>query len=52
MPRRFSAEYGLAVNPEARIEDIPVGMRQRVEIPQGIVSRALRSSSSMSRRPC
>ena len=28
----LSAEYGLAVNPEARIEDIPVGMRQRVEI--------------------
>ena len=28
----LSAEYGLAVNPNARIEDIPVGMRQRVEI--------------------
>ncbi len=28
----LSAEYGLAVNPKARIEDIPVGMRQRVEI--------------------
>jgi len=28
----LSREYGLAVNPNARIEDIPVGMRQRVEI--------------------
>lgn len=28
----LSKEYGLAVNPNARIEDIPVGMRQRVEI--------------------
>ena len=28
----LSAEYGLAVNPNARIADIPVGMRQRVEI--------------------
>ena len=28
----LSQEYGLAVNPNAKIEDIPVGMRQRVEI--------------------
>ncbi len=28
----LSQEYGLAVNPTAKIEDIPVGMRQRVEI--------------------
>ena len=28
----LSQEYGLAVNPKARIGDIPVGMRQRVEI--------------------
>ena len=28
----LSEEYGLNVNPDARIEDIPVGMRQRVEI--------------------
>ena len=28
----LSREYGLAVNPKAKIEDIPVGMRQRVEI--------------------
>ncbi len=28
----LSQEYGLHVNPESKIEDIPVGMRQRVEI--------------------
>ena len=28
----LSKEYGLTVNPNAKIEDIPVGMRQRVEI--------------------
>ena len=28
----LSKEYGLNVNPNARIADIPVGMRQRVEI--------------------
>ena len=28
----LSKEYGLVVNPNAKIEDIPVGMRQRVEI--------------------
>ena len=28
----LSEEYGLYVNPTAKIEDIPVGMRQRVEI--------------------
>ena len=28
----LSGEYGLHVNPNAKIEDIPVGMRQRVEI--------------------
>jgi ABC-type uncharacterized transport system ATPase subunit len=30
--RRLSAEYGLEVNPEAVVEDIPVGVQQRVEI--------------------
>jgi len=30
--KSLSKAYGLAVNPDARIEDIPVGMRQRVEI--------------------
>ena len=39
IPRRCRSEYGLAVNPNARIEDIPVGMRQRVEILEGAVSR-------------
>jgi simple sugar transport system ATP-binding protein len=30
--RRLSLEYGLEVDPDAVIEDIPVGLRQRVEI--------------------
>ena len=29
---RFSREYGLAVDPKAVIEDLPVGIQQRVEI--------------------
>ena len=30
--RRLSAEYGLEVNPDAVVEDLPVGAQQRVEI--------------------
>jgi simple sugar transport system ATP-binding protein len=30
--RELSAQYGLAVDPEALIEDLPVGVQQRVEI--------------------
>ena len=30
--RALSAQYGLAVDPEALIEDLPVGVQQRVEI--------------------
>jgi simple sugar transport system ATP-binding protein len=30
--RSLSAEYGLAVDPEAIVEDLPVGVQQRVEI--------------------
>ncbi len=30
--RRLSAEYGLEVDPDAVVEDIPVGVQQRVEI--------------------
>jgi simple sugar transport system ATP-binding protein len=30
--RRLSEEYGLAVDPTARIRELPVGMQQRVEI--------------------
>ncbi len=30
--RRLSAEYGLQVDPDARVEDLPVGVQQRVEI--------------------
>ncbi len=29
---RFAAEYGLAVDPDAVVEDLPVGLQQRVEI--------------------
>jgi ABC-type multidrug transport system ATPase subunit len=30
--RTLSEQYGLAVNPEALVEDLPVGVQQRVEI--------------------
>lgn len=30
--RRLAADYGLAVDPDARVADLPVGARQRVEI--------------------
>lgn len=30
--RRLSSDYGLRVNPDAYIEDLPVGLQQRVEI--------------------
>jgi ABC-type uncharacterized transport system ATPase subunit len=30
--RRLSADYGLEVNPDAVVEDLPVGVQQRVEI--------------------
>jgi general nucleoside transport system ATP-binding protein len=30
--RRFADEYGLDVDPDARVEDLPVGVQQRVEI--------------------
>jgi general nucleoside transport system ATP-binding protein len=30
--RRLSEEYGLAVDPEALVEEVPVGVQQRVEI--------------------
>jgi ABC-type uncharacterized transport system ATPase subunit len=30
--RRLSAEYGLEVDPDALVEDLPVGLQQRVEI--------------------
>jgi simple sugar transport system ATP-binding protein len=30
--RRLAAEYGLAVDPDARVGDLPVGAQQRVEI--------------------
>lgn len=30
--RRLSAEYGLSVDPDARVADLPVGAKQRVEV--------------------
>jgi len=30
--RALAAEHGLAVDPDARIEDLPIGIRQRVEL--------------------
>jgi simple sugar transport system ATP-binding protein len=30
--RRLAADYGLDVDPEAKVEDLPVGLQQRVEI--------------------
>jgi simple sugar transport system ATP-binding protein len=38
--RQLSEEYGLAVNPDARIQDLPVGTQQRVEILKAFYRRA------------
>jgi general nucleoside transport system ATP-binding protein len=38
--RELSERYGLEVNPDARIEDLPVGVRQRVEIIKALLRRA------------
>lgn len=38
--RRLSEAYGLAVNPEALVEDLPVGVQQRVEIIKALVRQA------------
>src|SRR5258708_2947232 len=35
-----SRRYGLAANPDARIEDLPVGVQQRVEIIKALVRDA------------
>ncbi len=40
--RRLSGEYGLEVDPDAVVEDLPVGVQQRVEDPE----------SARARRPC
>jgi general nucleoside transport system ATP-binding protein len=36
----LSQQYGLNVNPDARIEDLPVGVRQRVEILKALYRRS------------
>src|SRR5690606_4504864 len=36
----LSTRYGLAVNPHALVEDLPVGVRQRVEIVKALYRQA------------
>jgi simple sugar transport system ATP-binding protein len=38
--RRLSEQYGLSVDPDAKIEDIPVGVQQRVEILKALANEA------------
>ena len=38
--RELSDRYGLAVDPDARVEDLPVGVQQRVEILKALVRDA------------
>ena len=38
--REVSERYGLPVNPDARIEELPVGVQQRVEIVKALVREA------------
>ncbi|HEY2508160.1 MAG TPA: ABC transporter ATP-binding protein [Streptosporangiaceae bacterium] len=38
--RELSERYGLQVNPDARIEDLPVGIQQRVEIIKALLRQA------------
>ncbi|MCE8458615.1 ABC transporter ATP-binding protein, partial [Rhodovulum sulfidophilum] len=38
--RKLAADYGLEVDPDARIEDLGVGMRQRVEILKALYRQA------------
>jgi general nucleoside transport system ATP-binding protein len=38
--RELSQAYGLRVDPDARVEDLPVGVQQRVEIVKALVRRA------------
>ncbi|HXR74308.1 ABC transporter ATP-binding protein [Actinocrinis sp.] len=38
--REVSERYGLPINPDARIEDLPVGVQQRVEIVKALVREA------------
>jgi len=38
--RNLSSKYGLAVNPDARIDELPVGVQQRVEIIKALANDA------------
>ena len=38
--QELSEQYGLQVNPDARIEDLPVGVQQRVEIIKALLRQA------------
>jgi len=38
--RELSERYGLEVNPDARVEDLPVGVQQRVEIIKALLRQA------------
>jgi ABC-type uncharacterized transport system ATPase subunit len=38
--RQLSQEYGLAVDPDAKVQDLPVGFQQRVEILKAFYRRA------------
>ncbi|MET7951864.1 ABC transporter ATP-binding protein [Micromonospora sp. NPDC005324] len=40
MVRKLSEKHGLAVDPDARIEDLPVGAQQRVEILKALSNKA------------
>lgn len=40
MVRELSERYGLAVDPDAMVEDLPVGVQQRVEILKALSNRA------------
>ena len=49
--REISERFGFDVDPDALVEDLPVGVQQRVEIIKAL-SATPRCSSSTSRPPC
>ena len=50
--KEISDRFGFHVDPDAYIEDLPVGVQQRVEIIKALVPRRPRSSSSTSPPRC
>jgi ABC-type uncharacterized transport system ATPase subunit len=50
--KRLEKEYELEVDPDAIIEELPVGIQQRVEILKALYRQAPISSFSTSRRAC